>query len=179
MRRLAVLLVLLAVPLAGCAGTAARDPSPQSPASQSSAPRTPAPQTHAPQSPASQSPASQSPASQTPAPQTVALQRTGGIAGNRDTVTVQPDGSWRRTARGRPSTGTLTADQNDALVRMEAELVLGGESGRRPAPIECADGYHLSVTVGETTVQWQDCGSVTTQPPVAARIATFLLDSAR
>jgi hypothetical protein len=159
MRRLAVLLVLLAVPLAGCAGTAARDPSPQ----------TPAPQT----------PASQTPAPQTPAPQTGTLQRTGGIAGNRDTVTVQPDGSWRRTARGRPSTGTLTADQNDALVRMEAELALGDESGRRPAPIECADGYHLSVTVGDTTVQWQDCGSVTTRPPVAARIATFLLNSAR
>jgi hypothetical protein len=150
MRRLAVLLVLLAVPLAGCAGTAARDPSPP----------TPAPPT--------------------PAPQTVTLQRTGGIAGNRDTVTVQPDGSWRRTARGTPSTGTLTADQNDALVRMEADPALDGEAGRPSGQIECADGYHLSVTVGETTtVQWQDCGSATTPPPVAARIATFLLNSTR
>ena len=31
----------------------------------------------------------------------VSLQRFGGIAGNRDEVTVQPDGSWRRTAQGR------------------------------------------------------------------------------
>ena len=33
------------------------------------------------------------------APRLVSLQRFGGIGGNRDEVTVQPDGSWRRTAR--------------------------------------------------------------------------------
>ena len=41
----------------------------------------------------------------------VSLQRFGGIGGNRDELTVQPDGSWRRTARvGGTTTGTLTAD---------------------------------------------------------------------
>jgi hypothetical protein len=150
MRPLAVLVVLLAVPLAGCAGTAAQDPASPTPTT------TPA-----------------------PAPQTVTVQRTGGIAGIRDTVTVQPDGSWRRTARGAPSTGTLTAGQNDALVRMEADPALAREAGRPSGQLECADGFHLSVTVGDTTVQWQDCGTASAAPPVASRIATTLLMSTR
>jgi hypothetical protein len=144
MRPLAVLLVVLAVPLGGCAGMGAGDPAPP-----------------------------------TPAPQTVTVQRTGGIAGNRDTIAVQPDGSWRRTGRGAPGAGTLTADQNDALGRMEADPALAGESARPSGPLECADGYQLSVTVGNTTVRWQDCGSGTSLPPIASRIATFLLNSTR
>lgn len=146
MRRLAAVVLLAALPLAGCGG---------SPGSPSTAP------TSAPGSGAAEP---------------VALQRSGGIAGNRDAVTVQPDGSWRRTAKtGSPSTGTLTADQRARLTRMAADPTLRSEATRTVPESECADGFDYQLTVGGTRIAWRECGTATKPPVVASGIAALLL----
>jgi hypothetical protein len=151
-RRLLIPLALVALPLAGCGG---------SPGSGAAAPAT-----------ATATPA---PATATPA---VALQRSGGIAGTRDAVTVQPDGSWRRTAKtGSPSTGTLSADQQARLARMAADPALHSEATRTVPEVECADGFDYQLTAGGTKVAWRECGSATKPPAVASGIAALLLKS--
>lgn len=146
MRRLAVVVLLAALPLTGCGGSAGSSPAPTRSASG----------------------------------QPVELQRGGGIAGNRDAVTVQPDGSWRRTARtGAATTGTLSADQRDQLTRMAADPALAAEATRTVPESGCADGFDYQLSAGGTTVAWRDCGSATAPPKIAGGIATFLLNSTR
>jgi hypothetical protein len=116
-------------------------------------------------------------ASEAPA-SAVSLQRFGGIAGNRDEITVQPDGSWRRTARvGGTTTGTLSADRRDELSRMAAEPMLRAEATRTVPESDCADAFDYSLTVGATRIAWRDCGPATRPPATASRIARFLLES--
>jgi hypothetical protein len=149
-RRLAAAVLLAALPLAGCGGSAGSGPE------------------NPPDPPA------------TVASQPVALQRGGGIAGVRDAVTVQPDGSWRRTGRTGPAaTGMLPADQRARLARMAADPALRAEATRTVPQGECADGFDYRLTAGGTTVAWRECGSATTPPPVAGRIAAFLLNSTK
>lgn len=148
MRRLAAVVLLAALPLAGCGGSSG---------SPSTAPTS---------------------APGTGAAEPVALQRSGGIAGNRDAVTVQPDGSWRRTAKtGSPSTGTLTADQRARLTRMAADPTLRSEATRTVPESECADGFNYQLTAGGTRIAWRECGSATKSPVVASGIAALLLKS--
>lgn len=112
--------------------------------------------------------------------QPVSVQRGGGIAGVRDAVTVQPDGTWRRTARTGPAgTGTLSADQRARLARMAADPALRTEATRTLPELECADGVDYRLTAGGTTVAWRECGSATTPPPVAGQIAALLLTSTK
>ena len=104
----------------------------------------------------------------------VTVQRSGGIAGVQDELTVQPDGSWGRAGRGAGTAGRLSADRNDTLTRMVADPALRAEAGRTAPRPACADALEYVLTFGEIRVAWQDCG--TTPPPVANRIARFLLD---
>jgi hypothetical protein len=91
-------------------------------------------------------------ASEAPAP-AVSLQRFGGIAGNRDEITVQSDGSWRRTARvGGTTTGTLSADRRYELSRMAAEPMLRAEATRTVPESDCAAAFDYSLTVGATRI---------------------------
>jgi hypothetical protein len=95
-------------------------------------------------------------ASEVPAPP-VSLQRFGGIAGNRDEITVQPDGSWRRTARvGGTTTGTLSADRRDELSRMAAEPMLRAEATRTVPESDCADAFDYSAIVQRGVVRRAD-----------------------
>jgi len=108
----------------------------------------------------------------------VSLQRFGGIGGNRDEVTVQTDGSWRRTARaGGATTGRLTADGRDQLSRMAAEPMLRAEAARTVPESDCTDAFDYSLTVGSTRIAWRDCGPATKLPATASRMARFLLEN--
>jgi hypothetical protein len=112
-----------------------------------------------------------------PAP-VVSLQRFGGIGGNRDQVTVQADGSWRRTARvGSTTTGMLTPDGRDRLSRMAADPMLRAEATRTVPESDCADAFDYSLTVGAIRIAWRDCGPATEPPAAAGQIARFLLES--
>ncbi len=118
----------------------------------------------------------QPPGAEPPAdrPGPVTVQRTGGIAGVQDEVTVQPDGSWGRAGRGPATRGRLPADRDATLTRMAADPALRAEAARTPTDSGCADAFAYKVSVGDVRVGWTDCG--TTPPPVASGIARLLLD---
>ena len=103
----------------------------------------------------------------------VTVQRTGGIAGVKDEVTVQPDGSWGRTGTASPSRGRLPADRNETLTRMAADPALQDEAARTPSDSGCADAFEYVLSVGAIRVTWTDCG--TSPPPAASSIARFIL----
>jgi poly(3-hydroxybutyrate) depolymerase len=109
-----------------------------------------------------------------PAAQPVSLLRTGGIAGIRETVTVDPGGTWRHDAAGRTSRGTLSAADRETLTRMGADPALPAEATRPRGSNRCADGYELSLTVGNTVVRWSECGPDSDRPPVATQIARLI-----
>jgi hypothetical protein len=149
MRRLAAAIVLAALPLAACSTGSGTGAGPGGGTASGAA----------------------------PAP-VVSLQRFGGIAGTRDEITVQPDGSWRRTARaGGTTTGTLTADRRDQLRRMAAEPMLRAEATRTVPESDCADAFDYSLTVGATRIAWRDCDTAMSLPATASRIARFLLEN--
>jgi len=111
-----------------------------------------------------------------PTPPTVTLERTGGIAGIRESITVNPDGTWRRASRTGVTAGTLTADQRNRLARMAADPALAAEAGRPAEPTACADGYALTLRVAGSTVRWSECDPATAALPVSAGIARLILD---
>lgn len=118
-------------------------------------------------------------ASAGPLPGPVTVVRTGGIAGVRDTVVVQPDGSWRRTAttgRGAGGTGRLAAADLAELRALAADPRLAVEAGRTAVPVECADAFVYSVQVGGTTVPYVDCAQA--DPPATATSIVALVLSA-
>lgn len=112
-----------------------------------------------------------------PAAQPVSLLRSGGIAGTRETVTVDPDGTWTHATPRARTSGTLSADQRDRLTRMGADPALAAEAARPSATVTCADGYDVALTVGGTTVRWLECGPEAAAPPLSAQIARLLADS--
>jgi hypothetical protein len=111
------------------------------------------------------------------APQPVTYQKVGGIAGTRERITVGADGRWRHEALRLDTRGRLTGDQRAALGELTADPGLNDEAARTPGVAPCADGYQVSVTVGQTTVLWAECGPDGARPPVAARIARLLVES--
>jgi hypothetical protein len=104
----------------------------------------------------------------------ITVQRTGGIAGVQDEVTVQPDGSWGRTGTTAGTSGRLSADRNATLTRLAADPELRVEAARTTPDDGCADAFEYTLSVGDLRVEWTDCGA--TRPPVASRIARFLLE---
>jgi len=161
-RAVAVLVLAAALPLAGCGGTAgagAGSGDGTDTAGDAGGPAGPGEPTVE------------------PTPPTVTLERTGGIAGIRESVTVDPDGSWRRTSRTGATAGTMTAEQRNRLTRMAADPALTAEAGRPTEPAACADGYALTLRVAGTAVRWSECDPETGGPPVSARIARLILDS--
>lgn len=147
-RRLAAALVLAAVPLAGCGGGSAGS------GVTGTGLRPP-----------------------TVPPRLVVLERTGGIAGTRESVRVEPDGRWEHVGARGAFTGTLPADQRDRLTRLGADPDFAAEATRPGGSSACADGYEVSVAVAFTTVRWSECGPGGDAPPVAAEIARLLDDS--
>jgi hypothetical protein len=150
-RRLAVAVLLAALPLAACGGGADAGPG-----------------------------GGAAPSTGSAAAPTVLLQRFGGIAGSQDTVIVQPDGSWERTTKaGAERGGKLASDQRDRLSRMAADPALRSEATRTVPKSDCADAFDYALTVGATRIAWRDCGSATKVPATANGIAQLLLQSTK
>jgi hypothetical protein len=105
----------------------------------------------------------------------VIVVRTGGFAGVRDTLVVQPDGRWRRTQRTAAArSGQLTASQQEQLRRFAADPRLAAEAARTPPPTRCRDAFSYTVTVAGTTVGYVDCPADPDQPVAAAELVRLL-----
>ncbi|MER5701158.1 hypothetical protein ABT023_04260 [Micromonospora sp. NPDC002296] len=149
-------------------------------------PGTPAPPPSAPVSPpaatASPGPTAGTPDASAPPEASraarVVVRRTGGFAGQSDTVTVEPDGRWTAVDRaGTRRTGRLTAADLDRLRRLAAEPRLT-EGGTADAAGRCSDAYEYRLTVGTATIDWTDCPVAGTPPQAASALAALVLTAA-
>lgn len=107
----------------------------------------------------------------------VVVTRTGGIAGLRDTVVVDPDGRWRHTGRAGSGTGRLAADRLAALAGLAADPRLPAEAGHRQPLGRCADAVAYSVTAGGSTIRYSDCPADPGRPVVAPEIVRLVLST--
>jgi hypothetical protein len=106
---------------------------------------------------------------------TFAMQRTGGIAGVDDRITVDAQGRWTSTNRaGKSSSGQLTADQLSRLQTLAKDPRLPGEANRPASPSKCRDAFNYVVTVNTTTIRFTDCPSDPDQPDAAKAIVDTL-----
>ncbi|WKU02721.1 hypothetical protein [Micromonospora sp. HUAS LYJ1] len=104
----------------------------------------------------------------------VTLTRSGGFAGNRDTVTVEPDGRWTTTDRaGARRTGRLDAAALDRLLTLTGPATRADAGG--PADDGCADTYRYQLTVGTHRVDWTDCPTGPQPSAAAQELAALLL----
>lgn len=112
------------------------------------------------------------------ADQTVVIERTGGIAGVQDTITVTPDGHWTRGGkRGSPGTGQLTDEQRSQLQTLANSPKLHDEANRKASTaFVCSDAFNYTVTVGTVKVSYEDCGGNNT-PETAGQIVNLVMSA--
>lgn len=173
----AVTLAALLIALAGCSAT---DPAavPTSPAA-TSAPATPTTD-GTPTAPATTG--TPPGAGMTPAPQTVRvmLEKTGGLAGVQDRITVEPDGRWTVVDRsGASRTGQLSAADLDRLRQLAADPRLAAEATATPAATNCADSFTYQLTVAGRTTRYVDCPTDPNRPEVTAALVDLLTRATR
>jgi hypothetical protein len=90
----------------------------------------------------------------------ITVRRSGGLAGVTDVVTVDPQGAWVATDKtGHRRTGRLTVDQMAAVSARAADPRLAAEADRSAGPTRCADAFTYDVTVATLRVTYTDCPS--------------------
>lgn len=105
----------------------------------------------------------------------ISLVRAGGIAGFKDTVQINADGSWTATDKaGKQKTGTLTADQLDQLVTAAADPRLSTEATRQQKPTKCNDVFSYVLTVDALSVAYVDCPGDGEQPDAAKKVVSVI-----
>ncbi|WP_200210728.1 protealysin inhibitor emfourin [Micromonospora coerulea] len=171
----ATIAALLAT-LSGCTSTGPTGAEPTATGTPPTA--TPAPATTTPT--AAASPTTAPPETPTPGtPATAArvvLVRAGGIAGMRDTVTVEPDGRWTRADRaGGTRTGRLSTTDQDRLQQLLADPRLGTETTATADPGDCADAFAYRLTVGDRTTGYVDCDAGPARPPATEALVRLLI----
>ena len=108
------------------------------------------------------------------APMPVTVVRTGGFAGVRDELSIEPGGLWTSKVKsGESKTGQLTAGQIAEVQALAADPHLAVEASASPAPPTCADGFDYTVTVGSTVTKFNDCARAI-EPRVTKAIVGFV-----
>ncbi len=106
----------------------------------------------------------------------ITIQRTGGFAGVKDTVVIDPHGGWTSANRGGTSAGgRLAADQITAIKTLAADPRLTEEAERTPAPTRCSDAFNYELTVGTTHVSYVDCPADPDQPTASMALVSKAL----
>jgi hypothetical protein len=108
----------------------------------------------------------------------VTVTRTGGLAGVMQVLAVAADGSWTFTDRraGTSQQGKLTTAQHQDLGRLVTDPALAAESRHSPAPGSCADGFHYTITFGEMSVRYDQCGTAGKRP-LTDQLLALVLDA--
>jgi hypothetical protein len=110
----------------------------------------------------------------------LSIGRSGGIAGQRQSLSIAADGSWIYTdaKTGTSTRGQLTSAQSSALVTLLTDPALITVLSNHPtdAPIVCTDGLEYTLQFGSSdTFTFLDCGSL--PPPVQAVIQELVADT--
>lgn len=105
----------------------------------------------------------------------VVLTKSGGIAGLRDTVTVEPDGRWTAVDKtGATRSGQLSPADLDRLRQLTTGPRLAAEPTDTAAPTNCADAFTYQLTVGSHTSGYVDCPTDPDRPATTAAVADLL-----
>ncbi|PWR10656.1 hypothetical protein DKT69_28485, partial [Micromonospora sicca] len=105
----------------------------------------------------------------------VVLVRTGGIAGTRETLTVEPDGRWTRVDRaGGTRSGRLGPADLARLRKLTADPRLATETAATADPGDCADAFAYRLTVDTRTTGYVDCDAGPTRPPATSALVDLL-----
>jgi hypothetical protein len=99
----------------------------------------------------------------TSSPFPVAIERSGGIAGVRQAMTVQESGAWSyENVKGSTSAeaGQLTADQVQTIVRVLADADLRGEIADAQPDRRCNDAFLYAMVVQGERHVFEDCGKL-------------------
>jgi hypothetical protein len=181
--RLRCAFLLLALALAGCS---ADTPQPSgTPATNGTSASTGVPASAATQAPSSAPASGKTPApagtTRTPAPSrsAVTLVRSGGFAGLTETVTVQPDGSWKRgDGRTTNRTGRFTAVQVSRLQTLVADPQLAAEAKQPPPGTnQCNDTFIYVLMVDHQVIKYEECPGQAKPPKVTMEIVAFLQEA--
>jgi|KBSSwiStaDraftv2_1062776.scaffolds.fasta_scaffold160354_2 hypothetical protein len=100
----------------------------------------------------------------------ITIEKTGGIAGIRDTIQIDALGSWTRSDKtGKTTTGQLTAAQVTELQALAADPKLATEAAAaaQAAATKCADTFNYTVSAGPVALRFTDCPSDSFQPTAA------------
>ncbi|GAA2718292.1 hypothetical protein ACFY2R_12060 [Micromonospora olivasterospora] len=170
----------LIMALSGCSAAQPGPPTPP-PSTPVASPRvtttgSPAtPSAGAPTTPAPGTPSASTPAdSPSTAAVRVVLRRSGGIAGQHRTVTVERDGRWTAVDHtGARRSGRLDAADLDRLRRLAADPGLRNVASPKPDG-HCADAFAYRLTVGATVVNWLDCPTAGAPPRAASALAGLI-----
>ena len=104
----------------------------------------------------------------------VSVSRTGGIAGIKETITVDATGKWTKAG----NSGRLTVEQSQQLQQLAANPNLVREAGETRAQTKCADAFNYTVTAGSVTVQYVDGPTDGPPPAVASQIVSLVTTAA-
>ena len=108
----------------------------------------------------------------------ITLVRAGGIAGFKDRVEIDRDGTWKATDKaGKEKSGTLPAAQLDQLVSAAADPKLSSEATRQQKPTMCADAFSFVLTVDALSVAYVDCPGDGEQPDAAKKVVSVIAQS--
>lgn len=112
-----------------------------------------------------------------PPPTSLTITRTGGFAGVMQVVAIAADGTWTFTDRraGTTQQGTFTAAQREELTRLAADPAVMAESRAGGPKGVCNDGYIYTITVGEMSIRYEQCGDASKRP-VTDQLLTVVRD---
>jgi hypothetical protein len=155
----AALVAAMPLALLACSAPAGRSPTPSAlPTASASVPATPG----SPDPVGSTVPGgSTSTTKEVPSGPGVTITRTGGLAGVMQVIAVAADGSWTYTDRraGTSQQGKLTTAQRQDLARLAIDPALAAEARRSAPPDPCADGFVYTITLGEASTRYEQCGA--------------------
>jgi hypothetical protein len=107
----------------------------------------------------------------------ITIEKTGGIAGVRDTIQIDASGNWTRSDKaGKTSTGKLTASQVAELQALAADPKLASEAAAaaQAAPTKCSDTFNYAISAGPVVLRFNDCPSDSFQPTAAKAMVSFV-----
>jgi hypothetical protein len=96
----------------------------------------------------------------------ITITRSGGLVGYQQILKIASDGSWVLTDRRTDTTqrGTMTGAQRQELTRLLADPSFPREARQPPAAGTCNDGIVYTVTVGELSSRFDQCGGSAARP---------------
>lgn len=120
-----------------------------------------------------------SPSATPPAASAVAItvEKSGGIAGVRDTIQIDASGNWTRSDKsGKTTSGKLTAAQVTQLQTLAADPKLAAEAAAaaQAAPTKCNDTFNYTVSAGPVVLRFNDCPTDAFQPTAVKALVSFV-----